>query len=206
MAQAFLHGFVLALGLILPLGVQNLFVFIQGVTQPAFFRTLPAVITASLCDTLLIVLAIQGVSLFIASFAWVKGMFLFIGVGFLAYIGWVTWNNTTLKMHDEEAKSSSSKQQIGFAITVSLLNPHAVLDTIGVIGTNAVQYSGNEKILFATACILVSWCWFFLLAVLGWKAGKKRRFTQLFVYINKVSAVFMWVSAIYMMYYGIKNG
>ncbi len=56
----YLHAFILALGLILPLGVQNLFVFNQGVTQPALWRALPAVITAAICDTLLILLAVQG--------------------------------------------------------------------------------------------------------------------------------------------------
>ena len=66
--QAFIHGIILAIGLILPLGVQNLFVFTQGVIQPTVLRTLPVVVTASICDTLLIVLAVQGVSLFIAIF------------------------------------------------------------------------------------------------------------------------------------------
>lgn len=32
-----------------------------------------------------------------------------------------------------------------FAASVSLLNPHAILDTIGVIGTNSIQYIGSEN-------------------------------------------------------------
>jgi L-lysine exporter family protein LysE/ArgO len=198
--QAFLHGMILAMGLILPLGVQNLFVFTQGAAQPTFLRALPVVITASLCDTLLIVLAVQGVSLFIASFAWIKIIFLMIGVGFLAYMGWLTWNSTWAGNDAGAGKRLGVKQQIVFAVTVSLFNPHAVLDTIGVIGTSAIHYIGNEKIVFTMACILVSWCWFFLLAVIGWNVGKKKSFTQLFGYINKVSSIFMWLSAAYMMY------
>jgi L-lysine exporter family protein LysE/ArgO len=198
--QAFLHGMILAMGLILPLGVQNLFVFTQGAAQSTFLRALPVVITASLCDTLLIVLAVQGVSLFIASFAWIKILFLIIGVGFLAYMGWLTWNSTWAGNDAGAGKGLGVKQQIVFAVTVSLFNPHAVLDTIGVIGTSAIHYTGNEKIVFTMACILVSWCWFFLLAVIGWNVGKKKSFTQLFGYINKVSAIFMWLSAAYMMY------
>jgi L-lysine exporter family protein LysE/ArgO len=198
--QVFFHGIVLAMGLILPLGVQNLFVFTQGVTQPTFFRALPVVITASMCDTILILLAVQGVSLFVASFAWVKICFLIIGVVFLVYMSWMTWNSTLVGNYTGDEKKFSVKQQIVFAVTVSLFNPHAVLDTIGVIGTSAIHYRGNEKLLFTLACILVSWCWFFLLAVIGWNVGKKKSFTQLFGYINKVSAVFMWLSAIYMVY------
>lgn len=201
--QAFLHGMILAMGLILPLGVQNLFVFTQGATQLTFLRALPVVITASLCDTLLIVLAVQGVSLFIASFAWIKILLLMIGVGFLAYMGWLTWNSAMAGNDVGTGKELGVKQQIVFAVTVSLLNPHAVLDTIGVIGTSAIHYAGNEKIVFTMACILVSWCWFFLLAVIGWTVGKRKSFIQLFGYINKVSAIFMWLSAVYMMYYNV---
>ena len=32
-----------------------------------------------------------------------------------------------------------------FQRSVSLLNPHAILDTIGVIGTNSIQYIGSEN-------------------------------------------------------------
>lgn len=198
--QAFVHGMVLAIGLILPLGVQNLFVFTQGVTQPTLLRALPVVVAASICDTILILLAVQGVSLFIASFAWFKVLFLGIGVIFLSYMGWLTWNNTLVNNCDQEEKVFTIKQQILFAVTVSLFNPHAVLDTIGVIGTSSINYIGNEKLLFTMACILISWCWFLLLAVIGWKVGRQKGFTQIFGVINKISAVFMWLSAIYMAY------
>ncbi|TMZ55245.1 amino acid transporter, partial [Klebsiella pneumoniae] len=62
MIAAFLHGIVLAFGLILPLGTQNVFVFNQGASQPKFRGAVPVILTASLCDTLLILLAVVGVS------------------------------------------------------------------------------------------------------------------------------------------------
>jgi len=198
--QAFVHGMVLAMGLILPLGIQNLFVFTQGVTQPTFFRTLPVVFTAAMCDTLLILLAVQGVSLFIASFAWLKVFLLGIGVVFMSYMGWLTWNNRLVNSCDHDEEKITSKQQIIFAVTVSLFNPHAVLDTIGVIGTSSINYSGNEKVLFTMACILISWCWFLLLAVMGWRVGRQKGFTKMLGLMNKISAVFMWLSALYMAY------
>ena len=51
MLQAILHGVLLAIGLILPLGAQNIFVFNQGANQTKFRRALPAIITAGLCDS-----------------------------------------------------------------------------------------------------------------------------------------------------------
>ena len=41
--EAILHGIILAFGLIVPLGVQNVFVFNQGALQPTFMRALPVV-------------------------------------------------------------------------------------------------------------------------------------------------------------------
>ncbi len=65
----------------------------------------------------------------------------------------------------------SPMKQVSFALSVSLLNPHAILDTIGVIGSSAALYSGSNKIAFTIACISVSWLWFFLLAILGKMVG-----------------------------------
>ena len=60
MLQPLAHGFLLALGLILPLGAQNVFVFNQGANHKSIYKTLPVIITAGLCDTFLIVLAEIG--------------------------------------------------------------------------------------------------------------------------------------------------
>lgn len=54
MLEAFIYGVILAFGLILPLGAQNVFVFNQGAIQKNYINALPTVITAALCDTLLI--------------------------------------------------------------------------------------------------------------------------------------------------------
>mgnify|MGYP001218790420 FL=1 len=52
--EPLLHGIILAFGLILPLGVQNIFVFNQGATHKKFTNALPVIITAGICDTILI--------------------------------------------------------------------------------------------------------------------------------------------------------
>ena len=49
MLQPLIHG--LLLGLILPLGAQNVFVFNQGANQKKISKALPVIITAGLCDT-----------------------------------------------------------------------------------------------------------------------------------------------------------
>ncbi|MBM7609760.1 L-lysine exporter family protein LysE/ArgO [Lysinibacillus composti] len=143
--EPFLHGILLAFGLILPLGVQNVFIFNQGATHKNFRFALPAVITAGLCDTLLISLAVAGVSVIILSFETLRIFMFLIGFLFLAYMGWLMWKDTPEVKDQQESNPFSAKRQIIFAASVSLLNPHAIMDTIGVIGTSSLVYAGVDK-------------------------------------------------------------
>lgn len=197
--MAFVHGLLLAFGLILPLGVQNVFLFNQGARQPRLVQALPAVFTAALCDLCLILLAVFGVSLLVLQIAWFRWLLIGAGVLFLLYIGWLTWRSAAeQEMETANVAAFSPKRQMMFAASVSLLNPHAILDTIGVIGTNSLQYSGMDKVMFTTACALVSLLWFFALAWAGRLVGRLNR--KLLVGFNRVSAVIMWGSAGYLLW------
>ncbi|MED4401424.1 LysE/ArgO family amino acid transporter [Metabacillus fastidiosus] len=197
MISAVIHGFILAFGLILPLGVQNVFIFNQGATQRKFSRTLPVVITASICDTILITLAVLGVSVIVLGVYWIKIVLLTGGIIFLVYMGYTTWKSKPATTSSSE-KALTSKKQIVFAASVSLLNPHAIMDTIGVIGTSSISYSDTEKIGFTLACIITSWIWFFSLSLVGRQVGRLDNSGRFIIILNKVSALIMWVTAIYL--------
>lgn len=94
MSEAIIHGIILAFGLIIPLGVQNVFVFNQGASQPNIWRAAPVVLTASICDTLLILIAVQGVSLVLLTFSWLTNSLYIIGFFFLLYMGFVIWRSS----------------------------------------------------------------------------------------------------------------
>lgn len=197
MLDVMIHALVLAFGLILPLGVQNIFVFQQGAFQPSYWRTLPVVLTASICDTLLIILAVAGLSVLVLANMWFKVILMSIGVIFLVYMGWMTWKSKPNKV-DNDAEAFSFKKQIIFAASISLLNPHAILDTIGVIGTSSLQYSGTEKVVFSITAIIVSWLWFAALALAGRLFGRIDSSGNLMVILNKISALIMWGIALYL--------
>ncbi|MDM5154534.1 LysE/ArgO family amino acid transporter [Bacillus sp. DX1.1] len=197
MTEAIFHGIILAFGLIIPLGVQNVFVFNQGTSQPNVWRAAPVVLTASICDTVLILIAVQGVSLMLLTFSWLTTILYAIGFFFLIYMGWVIWKSEPTKTKTE-AKTMTIKKQIVFAASVSLLNPHAILDTIGVIGTNSIQYVGAEKWAFTLATITISWIWFIGLALAGRMLGKVDPSGRTIVMLNKISGVIIWGVALYM--------
>ncbi|MBK4212691.1 LysE/ArgO family amino acid transporter [Bacillus safensis] len=200
MSIAIIHGILLAFGLILPLGAQNVFVFQQGALQPRLYRAMPVVITAALCDTLLIALAVIGVSVVVFTIPVLQMGLYIIGFCFLVYMGWTVWNTSSSSGDQEKQKLMPARKQIVFACSISLLNPHAILDTIGVIGTNSLQYSGAEKLAFTLACIIVSWLWFIGLALLGKMLGKLDTNGKWMNSINKASAVMIWLVALYIAY------
>ncbi|MBM7603872.1 L-lysine exporter family protein LysE/ArgO [Metabacillus crassostreae] len=195
--EPLLHGVFLAFGLILPLGVQNIFVFTQGATHKKFTNALPAIVTAAICDTFLISLAVTGISLIVFNFIWLKTIIFIIGFVFLIYMGWIMWRDSSQVIKQEDLNQFSPKKQITFATSVSLLNPHAIMDTIGVIGTSSLTYSGPDKWLFALACIAISWLWFLALAITGRKIGQLDTNGKYLRYINQFSAIIIWIMAIY---------
>ncbi|TVY08994.1 LysE/ArgO family amino acid transporter [Paenibacillus cremeus] len=200
MLTAFIHGFLLAVGLIVPLGAQNMFIFSQGATARRFLHVLPIVITAALCDSLLILLAIFGVSLIVLRLVWTKWLLMAGGVVFLAYMGWVTWRRppSVDEPGTERVQMNQWGKIVSFTLMVSLLNPHAILDTVGVIGTSSLSYTGAYKTAFTAACMLVSWSWFLLLAVAGRWIGMKDRTGRFTAALNKGSALVMWAAAVYL--------
>ncbi|MGY3714950.1 LysE/ArgO family amino acid transporter [Sutcliffiella cohnii] len=198
---ALVHGIILAFGLILPLGVQNVFIFNQGATHRKLFRAAPAIFTAGFCDTILIVLAVSGLSVVVLNFEWLKILLFLFGTIFLIYMGFVMWRSTSASSSSlQETNRFSARRQVTFAASVSLLNPHAIIDTIGVIGTSSLAYVGHEKVIFTLACIIVSWIWFFFLAIIGRKVGQLGNSGILLKRINQISAFIIWVMAFYLGY------
>ncbi|CAM2999587.1 LysE/ArgO family amino acid transporter [Paenibacillus sediminis] len=200
MLESFLHGFILAFGLILPLGVQNVFVLNQGISQPSLWRALPVVIAAALCDTILILVAVLGVAGVVMMFTWIQTVLYAAGMVFLIYMGWVIWKSDSPASfaNTDSQERISTRKQVTFALSVSLLNPHAILDTIGVIGTSSLNYSGSEKASFTAATILVSWIWFFTLAVSGTMIRRLDHTGKAMSHLNKVSAIIIWSIVLYM--------
>ena len=162
MLLAFLFGLVFALGLILPLGPQNMFVLAQGMGMRNNQKTAIAavVITAATCDTLLILIAGFGLTLVVFKLIWIKAIFLILGVLFLAYLGWNCWQQPTNKAITEKSINSREtlKKLILITLGLSLLNPYALLDTIVTIGSMSLTYHDrHNRIIFLFACIITSW-------------------------------------------------
>lgn len=199
MILAAIHGFILAFSLILPLGAQNIFVFNQGALHHRFTNALPVILTAAICDTILISLAVMGITVLVFGSFIIKSILIIIGIVFLIYMGWSTWKSKIDNNEQNTYTSFTPTKQIIFAVSVSLFNPHAIMDTVGVIGTSSLSYQGLNKLAFALSTVLVSWIWFFGLAAVGRLTGKLDRNGNFIIVMNKVSAIIMWGAAVYLL-------
>lgn len=194
---AILHAAFLAVGLIMPLGMQNIFIFNQGASHKNFISALPSIITASLCDAVLISLAVLGVSLLVFEHIWIELMIFSVGFCFLLYMGFATWQSAGDDNFSKKNGAFSAKKQVLFGLSVSLLNPHAIIDTVVVIGANAMAYKDGAKWAYAITCIIVSWIWFASLSFAGHRLHKIDKGSFWVRNINRLSALIIWVVAGY---------
>lgn len=185
----FIHAVVLAFGLILPLGVQNVFIFNQGLSQKKYLHALPAVVTAGISDALLISAAVGGMSLILVQWPLLINALYGAGILFLLYMAWGLWKSSASP--DQAPAAMSAGRQIAFAASVSLLNPHALLDTVAVIGTSSLQYEGVQRFYFAMTASVVSWVWFAGLAAAGRLVGSRDRSGTVRYALNRLSALIM---------------
>ena len=195
MLAAFAHGWLLCLGLILPLGVQNVFVFNQGVRHRRWISALPTVLTAGVCDSFLVLMAVGGVSMLVLHSPVFRYVLAGVGVVFLLYMGVLTWR-TPPRMTGSDSGRWTPRRQMLFAASVSLLNPHAIIDTVGVVGTSSLTYGTPYLQAFAAGCLVNSWLWFIGLMSAGHLLGGLPRAPSILRWINRLSAVIMWACAL----------
>ncbi|WP_051587986.1 LysE/ArgO family amino acid transporter [Paenibacillus darwinianus] len=145
---------------------MGFYILSQGAIRKKYIHVVPVSLTASICDTFLILAAVLGVSALVTTLEWLK-LILIVGGGiFLFYMGIQSWRASTQPSNDVLANHTIGKT-VAFTVMISVLNPHAILDTVGVIGTSSIQYTGWDKIAFTASSVTVSWIWFFGLALAG---------------------------------------
>jgi L-lysine exporter family protein LysE/ArgO len=156
----FIKGFATMAGLIIAIGVQNAFVLKQGLKHQATFVVATI---CFLCDALLVSLGTAGLgSLFAASHI-ISLTIAFGGAGFLTFYGLRSLHAAKeakgLDLNVTKRSSLTSVILTGFA--VSLLNPHAIIDTVVLVGGLAAHYDGMARYTCAIGAITASAIWFY---------------------------------------------
>jgi L-lysine exporter family protein LysE/ArgO len=160
----FLSGLALGLSMILPIGPQNVFVLDQGLLG-GVRRGLLAAATAGCCDTVLILAGAAGMSAVFGAARWLETLLLCLGAGFLLVLG-----AASLRRQTEDVAASVRPSRGSVVLTcvgVSWGNPHAILDTVVILGSAILAQRPGSRPLFAAGAITASWLFFALLALGG---------------------------------------
>lgn len=195
MILTFLKGALLGLGLVMPLGPQNAFIFQRAARSLQFKQILPILIVSIACDASLVLAGVLGGSFLEPILHWQR-LISTIGALFLFYLSLGMWRSSKNAKWQEETYALSTGQQIVYTLSVSLLNPHAILDTFIVIGTVSSSYVGLERNLFTLGCIFVDTFWFFSLAIVGFWIKKLKKADLIVAWISKISSILIFFIAI----------
>jgi len=173
---AFLAGLFLGFAMILPIGAQNLFVLQSGLGG-GLRRGLVAAATAGCCDTVLILAGAAGLSAVFTSVPGLRLALLWAGVAFLTYLGVSAFRHTPVALAPvapaEGRVLTSPLRQVATGIGVSWGNPHAILDTVAVLGSAIIAQGATTRLPFTVGAVTASWVFFFVLAVTGGVFGAR---------------------------------
>lgn len=162
MKEVFFEGMLLQASLIFALGPQNLFVLESGLRRN---HHLTVSLVCYLCDLLLIMLGVLGAATFFNFFPQLKVIIGGFGVGFLIIygVGKIIFEND-VDIRTPSA-GSSLKTAILSSITFSILNPHAYLDGIVLIGGYSSKYPETSlRLALGLGASTFSLIWFLLLS------------------------------------------
>ena len=201
--RALVTGFLLGLSLILAIGPQNAFVLRQGLLSQ---HVLPVVLFCALSDALLITLGIAGVSLAIKEFAeQYQPTLCLLAAGWLSVYGVQrlrdAWRgDAALQLASGER--GSLRNTLGVAALLTFGNPHVYLDTVVLIGTLSLQYSGLAKVAFGAGAVIASLVFFSALAFAARLMLPLMRKRHAWRVIDGVIAGIMFVLAVGMLFAG----
>ncbi|MFV2029597.1 LysE/ArgO family amino acid transporter [Neisseria sp. S1] len=160
--NAFFNGFLISGGLIVAIGAQNAFVLKQGLLRQHIGVV---VILCWLCDVILIGAGVFGLALLLSGNP-VAGNWLSLagGLFLLAYgllsVKRALRGGNKLTAAFASANEVSALRTAATALALTLLNPHAYVDTVVLIGGSAANLSHSDKTAFFIGAVLASGIWF----------------------------------------------
>lgn len=167
-AAPFVQGFTLCMSIILAIGPQNTYVMRQGALGRHVFT---AIAVCSLCDILLIFLGTFGLAYGISCVPWLRQVLIWGGVIFIGSYAFKSFRRAIIGGYYQDLQTegpdiASRKRVILMAIGFSILNPHAILDTVIMIGGMALRFDQfDDRLEFAAGASAASIVWFAFLGL-----------------------------------------
>lgn len=164
---AFTKGLGIGLSLIIAIGPQNAYVLSKGIKRQ--HRLLIPTLCA-LIDIFLIALGVSGFGLFVESHHMLLLLARLGGSAFLLWYALKSFYNAFSVQHLDvikTVKQGSIKATVLTVCAISLLNPHAYLDSMVLIGAVGGQLPEAQHLSYALGAMLASVIWFYSLSFLA---------------------------------------
>lgn len=160
----YVSGLVLGLSLVTALGPQNIFLIKQGARKK---HILLSTIICFVCDSLLVSASVTGLHHALMRHPVLQSWLTGFGVLFLMYYGIsaLTKGLSKPSINDKaQVETNSRLQIILLALSFSLLNPHAIIDSLVIIGGGSSQFP-DHPYLFLMGVLTASFMWFVTLTL-----------------------------------------
>jgi len=159
--SAFLKGMAMGGGLIVAIGAQNAFLLRQALRRQ---YVVMCILTCVCCDVLLIALGAGSVGRIIASNAMLLDAMRIGGALFLIEYGrraaLSAWRGQAQLVQGSNSSLPRRGSVFRTAMALSLLNPHAWLDTVVLLGAIGAQQPDHGRISFSAGAMAASILWF----------------------------------------------
>ena len=193
----FIKGLGLGLGMIIPIGVQNAYLINQGIRRN--FHILAA-ITCIICDVFLIGFGIFGAGELISRNESLLQLITMAGIVFLGWYGFSSFRRgikggNAVEFGEASALTRGKRGVLLGALAVTLLNPHAYLDTVVILGSIGNQMDEELRFAFALGTFSASIIWFFALTAAAAKFAPWLSKPPVQRTIDMIVGVVMWAIA-----------
>jgi L-lysine exporter family protein LysE/ArgO len=160
----YFNGLILGLSLIMALGPQNIFLIKQGARRN---HAALSALVCFVCDIILVCASVAGLHKVLLAHPTLQIWMVWLGSAFLFY-------NAIKALRSGLSKKKENKEMVGnphnraqiilFALGFSLLNPHAIIDSVVIIGGGSSQFP-NHEMAFLSGVLTASFLWFSSLTV-----------------------------------------
>lgn len=195
----FYTGLLLGFSLIMAIGSQNVFVIRQGLSRN---HPLLSAFMCSICDVLLIIFGVTSVGHALTQFPVIKTVLIASGLVFLLWYGtksvisaYYSSDNPQIITNNQTQKNTICKVLL-LSASFSLLNPHAIIDTVVIIGSVASHYHNIMLYEFIGGTIVASFIWFFGLTLCAMYMTQHLKNPKVWRALEMLSALIMYAIAL----------
>ncbi len=151
--EAALHGYLVAVSLILAIGAQNAFVLRQGLRREHVGWV---VAVCSVSDAVLIAVGVAGFGVAQAMVPWLGEAMRWGGVAFLVIYGGLRFRAALRGGEALKPATGASvplAQVVATCMVLTWANPHVYLDTVVLMGSISAQYAPWRGVFAAAAAV-----------------------------------------------------